>query len=352
VLPSVAASLLSLADLSLRGLWPLLGWLATVEPPQWLAIKPQLWTVIPACVGILWFLAPRGMPARWVGIVWLAPMLLITQENIEEGAAEFTLLDVGQGLAAVIKTRQHVLVYDSGPRFNSGFDTGRAVVVPYLRSSGIQRIDRFVVSHGDNDHIGGARSVLAAMPVAQVFTSVVKEFAPNQAQPCISGTKWQWDGVKFKFLSPDEDDFARERLENNLSCVLMVETPSAKVLLTGDIEKSVERELVLEADQYSIAADILVMPHHGSKTSSSVPFIDRVSPSYALAPVGYKNRFGFPKRQVVERYLQKNIAVFDTAENGAMRFVLHRHDGVEQKEMYRQSARRYWHTDLSKWYSF
>ena len=124
------------------------------------------------------------------------------------------------------------------------------------------------------------------------------------------------------------------------------------MLLTGDIEKSVERELVLEADQHRIAADILVMPHHGSNTSSSVPFIDRVSPAFALAAVGYKNRFGFPKRQVVERYLQKNVTVLDTAENGAISFLLHRDEGVELKEAYRKDERRYWHTDLSKWYSF
>ncbi|WP_455210356.1 DNA internalization-related competence protein ComEC/Rec2, partial [Kaarinaea lacus] len=352
IFPSIATWLLSLADLSLQGLWPVLQWLAAVEQPTWLAIKPQWWTLIPSCVGILWILAPRGMPARWVGLVWFMPMFLITETSIEEGEAEFTLLDVGQGLAAVIKTQQHVLVYDSGPRYSSGFDTGSAVVVPYLRSLGIQQVDRFVVSHGDNDHIGGAQSVLDAMPEAQVFTSVVAEFAPGQSQPCLSGTQWRWDGVKFHFLSPDEDDFSKERLGNNLSCVLMVETPSAKVLLTGDIEKTVERELVLEADQHSISADILVIPHHGSKTSSSVPFIDRVSPTYALAAVGYKNRFGFPKKQVVERYLQKNIAVLDTAANGAIRFVLHRDDGVELKERYRHSARRYWHTDLSQWYSF
>jgi competence protein ComEC len=351
VFPSAASWLLNLADLSLQGLWPVLAWLGAVQPPQWLTIMPQWWTLIPAGIGIMWCLAPRGMPARWVGVVWLLPMFLISESGIDEGEAEFTLLDVGQGLAAVIRTQQHVLVYDSGPRFSSGFDTGQAVVVPYLRSQGIQSIDRFVVSHGDIDHIGGAQSVLAALPVAQVFTSVVKEFAPSEAQPCSSGIHWQWDGVKFQFLSPDVDDFANERLGNNLSCVLMVETPSAKVLLTGDIEKSVERELVMEADQNSIAADILVMPHHGSKTSSSVPFIDRVSPQFALAAVGYKNRFGFPKKQVVERYLQKKIAVLDTASNGAMRFLLHRNDGVELKERYRQSARRYWHSDLSNWYS-
>jgi competence protein ComEC len=145
------------------------------------------------------------------------------------------------------------------------------VVLPYLRSAGIQRIDRFVVSHGDNDHIGGAQSILAAMPVAQIFTSVVKEFAPRQARHCLSGTQWQWDGVKFEFLSPDEEDFARERLGNNLSCVLLVQTPSAKVLLTGDIEKSVERELVLEAEKHSIAADILLIPTMAAKPPHQYP---------------------------------------------------------------------------------
>ena len=352
VLPSVAGFMLTLADLSLQGLWPVLNWLASIEQPSWIAIKPYWWTLIPAGVGILWFLAPRGLPARWVGLLWLAPMFLFTHANLDQGTAEFTLLDVGQGLASVIKTQHHVLVYDSGPQFNSGFDTGRAVLVPYLRSSGIHHVDRFVVSHGDNDHIGGAQSLLAAMPVEQIFTSVVKKFASNSARRCISGTQWQWDGVNFQFLSPDQEDYATERHGNNLSCVLLVSTPSAKVLLTGDIEKSVERELVLEADQHRIAADILVMPHHGSNTSSSVPFIDRVSPAFALAAVGYKNRFGFPKRQVVERYLQKNVTVLDTAENGAISFLLHRDEGVELKEAYRKDERRYWHTDLSKWYSF
>jgi competence protein ComEC len=352
VLPAAAAMFIQLADLSLQGLWPVLEWCAAVESPQWLAIKPPLWTLLPAAVGILWFLAPRGLPARWVGVVWLAPIFLVTNGNIEPGEAEFTLLDVGQGLAAVIKTQHHVLVYDSGPRFNSGFDTGRAVVLPYLRSAGIQHIDRLVITHGDNDHIGGAQSLLAAMPVEQIDTSVIKKFSPGQARRCVSGTQWQWDGVKFEFLSPDAEDFAREQVENNLSCVLRVQTPSAKVLLTGDIEKSVERELVLEAEKHSIAADILLIPHHGSKTSSSQPFIDRVSPTFALAAVGYRNRYGFPKQQVVERYLQKNVTVLDTAENGAIRFLLHRDQGVVLKQLYRHADRRYWHSDLSEWYSF
>lgn len=350
--PSAATVLINLADLSLQGLWPVLQWLAAIKQPSWLAVKPPWWSLIAAAVGVSWCFAPKGMPARWVGVVWLLPMFLVTKQSIEAGEAEFTLLDVGQGLAAVIKTQRHVLVYDSGPRFNSGFDTGRAVVVPYLRSSGINHVDRFVVSHGDNDHIGGAQSVLAAMAVDQVYTSVVNQLATAQARPCVSGTQWQWDGVRFEFLSPDADDYAGERSENNLSCVLLVQTASAKVLLTGDIEKSVERELVLEADDHSIAADILLIPHHGSKTSSSVPFVDRVSPKFALAAVGYKNRFGFPKQQVVERYLQKNSAVLDTAENGAIRFLLHRDAGVELVDLYRHSARRYWHSDLSNWYNF
>jgi competence protein ComEC len=351
-IPTLATWLLQLADFSLQGLWPVLEWFAAMEQPQWLAVKPPLWTLFPAAVGILWYLGPRGLPARWIGILWLAPMFLVSKSYIEEGAAEFTLLDVGQGLAAVVKTQHHVLVYDSGPRFNSGFDTGQAVVLPYLRSEGAQRIDRFVVSHSDNDHIGGARSILAAMPVEQILTSVVSEFTPGQARRCVNGSQWQWDGVRFEFLSPDEEDYDREQAENNLSCVLLVETPSAKVLLTGDIEKSVERELVLEAQNRSLHADILVIPHHGSKTSSSMPFVDRVSPTYALAAVGYRNRYGFPKPQVVERYLHKNVTVLDTAANGAMQFMLYRDRGVVLTQLYRRSARRYWHTDMSEWYRF
>ena len=352
ILPAAGSFFLQLADLSLQGLWPLLHWLSSTGQPSWLAINPLFWTLLPAIIGILWSLAPKGLPARWVGLVWLLPMFLVKVGEIKTGEAEFTLLDVGQGLAAVIKTHQHVLVYDSGPRFNSGFDTGSAVIIPYLRHFGVKKIDRFVISHGDNDHIGGAASVLEAIPVGQVYTSVVKEFTPGLAQPCISGMTWEWDGVRFQFLSPDEDDYSRERIENNLSCVLIVRTPSGSVLLTGDIEKGVEQELVGEADQNNISADILVMPHHGSKTSSTKAFIERVAPKYALAAVGYKNRFGFPKKTVVDRYLQINADVLDTAQYGAISFILHRSEGVALKEGYRQAARHYWHSDLTKWYSF
>jgi len=352
VWPTAAAWLLHLADLSLQGLWPVLHWLADVGQPTELAVKPPLWTLLPALIGILWMLAPRGIPARWVGIVWLLPMFFTKANVIQNGDAEFTLLDVGQGLAAIIKTRQHVLVYDSGPRYSSGFDTGNAVIIPYLRYFGVQKIDRFVISHGDSDHIGGAASVLAALPVDELDTSVVKEFAPGLAQPCLSGEKWQWDGVDFQFLSPDEKDYSTERIENNLSCVLKVQTPTSKLLLPGDIEKEVERELVTEAEQNDISADILVMPHHGSKTSSTAAFVKRVAPKYALAAVGYKNRFGFPKTEVVERYLQNRATILDTAQYGAISFILHRDTGVELEEEYRLSARHYWNTDLTKWYSF
>ena len=349
---AAGADVLYLADLSLQGLWPFLNWLASAEHPAWLAIKPPLWTIIPAVIGIVWSLAPQGVPARWVGMIWLLPMFVIKVEAIPNGDAQFTLLDVGQGLAAVIKTHQHVLVYDSGPRFSTGFDTGNAVVVPYLRYLGVQKIDRFVISHGDNDHIGGAASILEALPVDQLYTSVVNEFTPGLAQSCVSGQQWQWDGVKFQFLSPKPDDYGRETIENNLSCVLLVETPSSKVLLAGDIERGAEHKLVAGAEKSDISADILVMPHHGSKTSSTMPFIQRVAPKYALAAVGYKNRFGFPKPEVVERYLQNHATVMDTAQYGAISFLLHRDHGVELEEEYRLAARHYWNTDLGKWYSF
>ena len=165
---------------------------------------------------------------------------------------------------------------------------------------------------------------------------------------CQKQTQWIWDGVKFTILHPGPDDKSFFRKGNNLSCVLMVETKGAKVLLTGDIEKRVEKILIDESRRggYNLTADILVVPHHGSTTSSSEVFIDTVRPRYALFPVGYRNRFGFPKAEVVERYLQRNIDIYDTSQYGAITFDLGKPLGVVLSNTYRISARRYWHSEV------
>ncbi|WP_455205798.1 ComEC/Rec2 family competence protein, partial [Kaarinaea lacus] len=344
--------------LSLQLLWPLLSWIAALPQPQWLHHAPTLWALIPAGIGIAWLLAPRGLPARWLGVIWLLPLFLLPKKSIDPGAAEFTLLDVGQGLAAVIQTDSHVLVYDTGPRFPSGFNTGDAVIVPFLRQKGINKVDVLVVSHGDNDHIGGAMSLLEAIPVDRIYSSVVDKFSPGSTDFCNKDIFWEWEEVNFRFIHPMNDYFLNTAPDsgkrNDLSCVLKVDTNASSVLLAGDIEKNVEKKLINgnAENKLELESDIILAPHHGSRTSSTARFILEVKPKYALFAVGYKNRYGFPKSDVVERYLQNNARVLDTAQHGAISFTLHRDADPELTELYRVSAKRYWHSDFSKWYGF
>ena len=246
----------------------------------------------------------------------------------------FTLLDVGQGLAAVVRTETHTLVYDTGPRFSDRFDTGQAVVLPYLRSQGITQVDTLVISHGDNDHIGGAQSVLHAIPVKQILSSVPRRL-PGAA-PCQAGLGWRWDGVSFAILNPPVSAWHGG---NNASCVLRIAGPSGSVLLPGDIEASGERAL-LERYGEGLASDVLVVPHHGSKTSSSDSFLAAVRPAMALFPVGYRNRYQHPHPRVAARYRHRAIVLYDSPRHGAVELRLRR--GGIAVDAYRDTHRRFW----------
>ena len=328
--------LLQAANL-LDWLWPILEWLAEPESLQWRpAAAVEGWTLLAAVVGLLWLLAPRGVPARWVGIGWLLPLVLNAPARPPAQEAWFTLLDVGQGLAAVVQTRNHTLVYDTGPKFSDRFDTGKAVLIPFLRQQGIRSLDLLMVGHGDNDHIGGVRSLLREYPPGRLLTSVPERFGAK-AEPCRQGDSWSWDGIRFTLLHPPAGGTGSG---NNASCVLKVESPGASLLLTGDIERKAERHL-LRATPVDLAANLLVAPHHGSKSSSSPRFIDAVDPDYVLFPVGYRNRFHHPHPKVVERYSRRGIHLLDTAHLGAIRFRLGK-QGVSEPQSYRKSARRYW----------
>ncbi len=329
--------LLQAANL-LDWLWPLLEWLADFEALQWQPPSAGNWTLLAAAAGILWLLAPRGIPARWVGVGWLLPLVLSTPQRPAANEAWFTLLDVGQGLAAVVQTRNHVLVYDTGPKFSDQFDTGSAVLVPFLRQQGIRSLDLLIVGHGDNDHIGGARSLLREYPARRLLSAVPERLGAD-AEPCWRGESWQWDGIRFTLLHPPAGETGSG---NNASCVLKVESPSASLLLTGDIERQAEQQLLQDLPD-ALAADLLVAPHHGSKTSSSSRFIDAVGPAYVLFPVGYRNRFHHPHPRVIERYKARGIRMLDTASYGAIHFRLGK-QGISAAESYRLSARRYWNT--------
>lgn len=338
VLPdAVSGFIFQSAGWLLHLLWQALMFLATVPFSRWVQPAPAWWAIPCATVGVALLLAPRGWPARWVGAVWLLPMFLVRPPAPAAGEVWFTLLDVGQGLAAVVRTQTHTLVFDTGPRFGS-FDTGAAVVEPYLRAVGVPRIDTLMISHGDNDHIGGAESLLQALPVGEVLSSV-PERLPGRVRLCQSGQAWDWDGVAFAILNPAGRESSSA---NNDSCVLQVQSRHGSVLLPADIEARAERQLV-ERWGTRLRSDILVAPHHGSKTSSTEEFIDTVAPRYVLFPAGYRSRYHHPNAAVVQRYADRGILMRDSPAAGALEFHL-RAAGIESTA-YRVQHRRYWYAD-------
>ncbi len=347
LLPDVGAMLLNAASSALGWIWPLLDSLAAQPQGLWQQHLPASWTLLPAFIGILLLLSPRGVPGRWLGILWLLPLSLITPQRPADGEWWFTLLDVGQGLAAVVQTHNHTLVYDTGPRYSSSFDTGSAVVVPFLNSIGIDKLEMLIIGHGDNDHMGGARSVIEGIEVKQIITSVPQKISWQRgAQRCVKGQQWQWDGVLFEIVHPSSDRFKG----NDGSCVLRVSSLNgadkkrASLILSGDIEAAAEHALLSES-QDKLPARVVVVPHHGSKSSSSAPFVAAVSPQYALFPVGHLNRYGFPHALVTERYQQQGAEMLQTATAGAITVHFDSDGEITRVQRFRDLNRRYWHAE-------
>ena len=329
---SIAVGLLSLANATLHGLWSGLAWLHGKTPVYASAIS--LPAALAAAIGAVLLLSPRGFPARWLGMTGFLPIFFASADIPEPGEYRLAMLDVGQGLAVVVQTNRHLLVYDTGPRFSQSFDTGRAVVLPYLRHIGRQHVDTLIVSHGDNDHAGGAHSLLAGIKVDKILSSVPARFP--RGQRCHRGQHWQWDGVRFEILSP----LSGERFnKNNNSCVLKITAASGSALIPGDIERQREAWLIEETGP-DLKSDVLIVPHHGSRTSSTNDFIDSVRPEIALFPVGYRNRYRHPNRQVVSRYARSGSQMLMTPQTGAIEITF----GSKGRKIaiYRQQKRRYW----------
>ncbi len=297
------------------------------------------WAWLPAMVGVLLLLAPAGLPGRWLGAIFLLPLFLIRPQSPVTGELWFTLLDVGQGLSAVIQTQRHTLVFDTGARFSDDFDAGSAVVAPFLHQMGVSQIDRLILSNADNDHAGGAPRLIEEVAVHEILSGEPDELSWGDVQQCTNQEAWEWDGVTFRFLYPAQKN---QNQGNNASCVLLIENAAGRILLTADIEKEVESWLLKNVPE-QLAVDIIQVPHHGSKSSSTADFVTATSPDYALVSAGYRNRYRFPRPEIMQRWKAVNAVLLNTAEQGAIRFRLHPIEGIVEPESYRIDAKRYWH---------
>ncbi len=308
--------------------------------------QAPLWAGVAGVAGGVLLVLRLPWPVRAAGLPLLLPVMLWQFERPPAGEFDVLAADIGQGNAVLVRTTSHALLYDAGPRFSRESDAGHRVLVPLLRSLGV-RLDRVVLSHRDSDHVGGAAAVLAMQPGASVLSSI-EAGHPLQllrsATRCERGQQWQWDGVLFSILHPDAADYQGAPRPNTLSCVLRISSAEAPdrvarvALLTGDIERP--QELRLLAAGAPLKANLLLVPHHGSKTSSSAEFLDVVAPAHAMLQSGYRNRFGHPAAEVRERYLQRQIQLVGSPQCGASAWQSWKADQVQCQ---RQLGRRYWH---------
>lgn len=336
-------ALAQLAHAALAVLMAGLDLLARAPAAVWRQHAPVEWTLVPAAIGVAWLLAPRGVPGRIAGVLLLAPLFAVRPPGPGPGDAWIAFLDVGQGLAAVVRTATRTLVYDAGPAYSLDADAGNRVVLPFLRGTGVTALDAVVVTHNDNDHAGGAPAVMRTLPPAMLLSSLAADHPAQQLAPyrlpCYAGQRWTWDGVTFEVVYPVAASYDRElRRANWRSCVLRITAHGRSVLLTGDIEARDEQALLDAAAP--LAAELLLAPHHGSRTSSTPAFLDAVGPRLAVFTVGYRNRFGHPRPDVTARYAARGIGMLRTDETGALT-VRVTAEGMTVSA-YREEARRYW----------
>ncbi len=332
--PFVGAGLLWLAGGALDGLFNALALLAG-QLPAWIPAEVPMGYWLVSLVGAVLLLLPKGVPFRLLG--W--PMLLLAvfppREPVPHGQVDVLQLDVGQGLALILRTRHHTLLYDAGPR-SGAVDLGARVVLPSLKRLGVDALDMMLLSHADADHAGGAAAVARGLPIKRVVGGETEGLpALLDTQPCISGEQWAWDGVSFELWQwPDAVD------GNPKSCVLHVQANGERLLLTGDIDRAAEQAFLASA--LAVPTDWLQAPHHGSRSSSSWPFLQRLAPKSVLISRGRGNAFGHPHPQVVERYQALGAQVYDSAEQGAVRLRL----GAFAPPIVARSQRRFWREAL------
>ena len=344
LLGAVAPSVWTLGAALVQGLSSFLQLLSGLPGAVWTAAAAPPWAVVCGLIAALLAVLPLPWRLRVLALPLMLPLLWPPVPRPAHGQFELVAADVGQGTAVLVRTRGHLLVYDSGPRYTPQVDAGGRVLLPLLRARGEQAIDLLMISHSDSDHVGGAASLLAGLPV-RALSSSLHDDHPLRASGtphtrCHAGQAWAWDGVHFEVLHPSAADHALLTQPNALSCVLRVQGQDISALLTGDIGAAQEAALVqrVAAGQAVLASKVLIVPHHGSRSSSTADFIHAVAPRTAVVQAAYRSRFGHPAPEVVRRYTERGIELVRTDSCGAWTL---RPDGAGVCE--RQAARRYWH---------
>lgn len=308
---------------ALRGLAPGLLW------------PPVPWPLLAACLlGVLILLLPRGFPGRWLGVLWCLPAVLYRPSLPPAGAFSATVLDVGQGLAVVVRTRNHALVYDSGPRFSERFSAGEAIVLPELARLGVRHLDLLMLSHADTDHAGAAADIADGIRTGGIVSGTPRQIrGVSGVEPCRDGYGWTWDGVQFRQFHPG--DHLATAGDNDQSCVLLVRAAGgASMLLTGDVEPPAQRRL-LDANVLD-PVDVVVAPHHGSRGALYPPLIARLAPREVIFSAAYRSRFGHPHPLVTAAYAAAGARLWNTADAGALLIAA----GPQGLEVTAQRARR------------
>jgi len=312
--------------------WHYLNWLSGYSFSTLSLASPGILVTLTAMFGVVMIFLPLNIPLRILGSIFWLPLFWHPSPP-PEGSYRATVLDVGQGLSVVVQTHSHAVVFDTGARFSNRLNAGEAVVVPYLHQLGITKLDALVISHDDNDHIGGLRSVRAAIQVRQILSNVK---IANPSAPCSRGKSWSWDKVRFEILHPGPGTAGKT---NNHSCVLIVRGRKNSLLLPGDIEKSAEQELVREYGA-ALHASFLVAPHHGSRTSSSPEFLRAVKPSWVIVPAGHLNKYHHPSQIVINRYNKLGIHWLVSGEQGAIE--INTNEPGTSPVGFRVQNRRFW----------
>ncbi|WP_018149783.1 DNA internalization-related competence protein ComEC/Rec2 [Leeia oryzae] len=344
----VITPLLHIAEWLFEWLMKLLTLLATFSHAIWQIPSTTIVSMVLATVGAILLLSPKGWPGRPIGILMLLPACGLWSNRPAEGELHVAILDVGQGLAVHIQTRTHDLIYDTGPGMDETHNAGAYILVPYLQHQGIQQLSGVIVSHNDNDHSGGAVSLLKAMRSQWLLSSLPATHPAHALTPqsiaCHAGQSWVWDHVRFDILSPDISALSDTTLkDNHKSCVLRVSSPYGRIIIPGDAEAPEETAMLQHYPAAALKSDILVAGHHGSKTSSSESWIRVVAPKEVIFTAGYRNRYRHPHPDIVERYIRQGSRYWISAKDGAI-FADFRQGVPYHIDSQRALAGTYWHT--------